>query len=219
MKATGARARLRDVVEDLVVEGRRGRRAAERQQHLLAAGADRHEVDRLLVDDIALGQRLAGREAGQGRRGVAAGQRRRCGEQATACATSTGETGLEFQARATTTPSNAGITGSALARSGKTGKPASAPMQQRPRADAIRRETASMFQRLFGRERDAQPRDRGRALRAQSWRRRGSRAFYSHWQVPDTPLGRFEMLSLHMFLFQHRHARRGRRGARARPGY
>jgi len=29
-------------------------------------------------------------------------------------------------------------------------------------------------------------------------------AFYSHWNVPDTPLGRFEMLSLHMFLFQHR---------------
>ena len=28
--------------------------------------------------------------------------------------------------------------------------------------------------------------------------------FYSHWNVPDTPLGRFEMLSLHMFLFQHR---------------
>ncbi|MBD0416576.1 ubiquinol-cytochrome C chaperone family protein [Oryzicola mucosus] len=29
-------------------------------------------------------------------------------------------------------------------------------------------------------------------------------AFYSHWQVPDSPLGRFEMLSLHMFLLQHR---------------
>ena len=28
--------------------------------------------------------------------------------------------------------------------------------------------------------------------------------FYSHWNVPDTPLGRFEMLSLHMFLFLHR---------------
>ena len=29
-------------------------------------------------------------------------------------------------------------------------------------------------------------------------------AFYSAWNVPDTPLGRFEMLSLHMFLFLHR---------------
>lgn len=29
-------------------------------------------------------------------------------------------------------------------------------------------------------------------------------AFYSHWNVPDSPLGRFEMLSLHMFLFLHR---------------
>jgi len=27
---------------------------------------------------------------------------------------------------------------------------------------------------------------------------------YSHWNVPDTPLGRFEMLSLMMFLFLHR---------------
>lgn len=29
-------------------------------------------------------------------------------------------------------------------------------------------------------------------------------AFYSHWQVPDTPLGRFEMMALHVFLFMHR---------------
>jgi len=28
--------------------------------------------------------------------------------------------------------------------------------------------------------------------------------FYSDWGVPDTPLGRFEMLSLHMFLFLER---------------
>ena len=28
--------------------------------------------------------------------------------------------------------------------------------------------------------------------------------FYSRWEVPDTPLGRYEMLSLHMFLFLHR---------------
>ena len=34
--------------------------------------------------------------------------------------------------------------------------------------------------------------------------------FYSDWNVPDTPLGRFEMLSLHMFLFLHR--ARGRTG-------
>lgn len=36
-------------------------------------------------------------------------------------------------------------------------------------------------------------------------------AFYSDWNVPDTPLGRFEMLSLHMFLFLHR--LRGEQGA------
>lgn len=36
-------------------------------------------------------------------------------------------------------------------------------------------------------------------------------AFYSQADVPDTPLGRFEMLSLHMFLFLHR--LRGTEGA------
>ncbi|UUP19137.1 ubiquinol-cytochrome C chaperone family protein [Nitratireductor thuwali] len=35
--------------------------------------------------------------------------------------------------------------------------------------------------------------------------------FYSDWQAPDTPLGRFEMLSVHMFLFLHR--LRGAEGA------
>lgn len=28
--------------------------------------------------------------------------------------------------------------------------------------------------------------------------------FYADWNVPDTPLGRYEMLSLHIFLFLHR---------------
>lgn len=34
---------------------------------------------------------------------------------------------------------------------------------------------------------------------------------YSAWRVPDTPLGRFEMLALHVFLFLHR--LRGEEGA------
>ena len=29
-------------------------------------------------------------------------------------------------------------------------------------------------------------------------------AFYANWDVPDTPLGRFEMLSVHLFLFLER---------------
>lgn len=37
--------------------------------------------------------------------------------------------------------------------------------------------------------------------------------FYADWNVPDTPLGRFEMLSLHHFLFLH--ATRGATGADA----
>jgi cytochrome b pre-mRNA-processing protein 3 len=34
-------------------------------------------------------------------------------------------------------------------------------------------------------------------------------AFYSDWNVPDTPLGRFEMLSVHVFLFLERARKAG----------
>ncbi|TJV44994.1 MAG: ubiquinol-cytochrome C chaperone [Mesorhizobium sp.] len=60
-----------------------------------------------------------------------------------------------------------------------------------------------MFQRLFGRERHAN-RAITDALYVQIVAAARQTAFYSEWNVPDTPLGRFEMLSLHMFLFQHR---------------
>jgi cytochrome b pre-mRNA-processing protein 3 len=59
-----------------------------------------------------------------------------------------------------------------------------------------------MFQRLFGgRERN---RTITQALYAEIVAAARQPEFYSDWNVPDTPLGRFEMLSLHMFLFQHR---------------
>jgi len=60
-----------------------------------------------------------------------------------------------------------------------------------------------MFQRLFGRERNAN-RAITEALYASIVAAARQPLFYSDWNVPDTPLGRFEMLSLHMFLFQHR---------------
>lgn len=60
-----------------------------------------------------------------------------------------------------------------------------------------------MFQRLFGRERNAN-RAITEALYASIVAAARQPIFYSDWNVPDTPLGRFEMLSLHMFLFQHR---------------
>ena len=63
-----------------------------------------------------------------------------------------------------------------------------------------------MFQRLFGRERSAN-RAISEALYASIVAAARQPAFYSDWNVPDTPLGRFEMLSLHMFLFQHRMGR------------
>jgi cytochrome b pre-mRNA-processing protein 3 len=60
-----------------------------------------------------------------------------------------------------------------------------------------------MFQRLFGREHNAN-RAITDALYASIVAAARQPRFYSDWSVADTPLGRFEMLSLHMFLFQHR---------------
>jgi cytochrome b pre-mRNA-processing protein 3 len=60
-----------------------------------------------------------------------------------------------------------------------------------------------MFKRLFGRERQAN-RAITEALYGEIVAAARQSPFYSDWGVPDTPLGRFEMLSLHMFLFQHR---------------
>lgn len=69
-----------------------------------------------------------------------------------------------------------------------------------------------MFQRLFGGQRRA-----NRAITEALYTRIVAAArqepLYSVWNVPDTPLGRFEMLSLHMLLFQHR--LRGETGAPA----
>ncbi len=59
-----------------------------------------------------------------------------------------------------------------------------------------------MFQRLFGQ------RHANRTITDALYRQIVAAArqplFYSAWNVPDTPLGRFEMLSVHMFLFLHR---------------
>ena len=60
-----------------------------------------------------------------------------------------------------------------------------------------------MFQRLFGREK---PRNRQivDALYEKIVAAARREVFFSEWGVPDIALGRFEMVSLHMFLFQHR---------------
>jgi cytochrome b pre-mRNA-processing protein 3 len=60
-----------------------------------------------------------------------------------------------------------------------------------------------MFQRLFGRQRQAN-RTITDALYSAIVAAARQPVFYSDWNVPDTPLGRFEMLSVHMFLFLHR---------------
>jgi cytochrome b pre-mRNA-processing protein 3 len=60
-----------------------------------------------------------------------------------------------------------------------------------------------VFQRLFKRQRDAN-RTITDALYSEIVAAARQTAPYSDWKVPDTPLGRFEMLSVHMFLFLHR---------------
>ncbi len=60
-----------------------------------------------------------------------------------------------------------------------------------------------MFRRLFGRSslsnRDIVDRVYGQIVAAAR-----QPALYSRWSVPDTPLGRFEMIGLHLFLVLHR---------------
>ena len=60
-----------------------------------------------------------------------------------------------------------------------------------------------MLSRLFGRWRNSNQ-EVVDSLYGQIVAAARQPVFYSHWNVPDTPLGRFEMLSLHMFLFLHR---------------
>jgi cytochrome b pre-mRNA-processing protein 3 len=83
-------------------------------------------------------------------------------------------------------------------------------MQQGRKAKRFPGRPQFMFQRLFGRERSAN-RAITEALYASIVAAARQEPFYSEWNVPDTPLGRFEMLSLHMFLFQYR--MRGETGA------
>ena len=60
-----------------------------------------------------------------------------------------------------------------------------------------------MFRRLFGRSRLSTfpivDRLYGQIVAAAR-----QPTLYSHWSVPDTPLGRFEMIGLHLFLVLHR---------------
>ncbi len=60
-----------------------------------------------------------------------------------------------------------------------------------------------MFQRFFGRGAAANRRIVD-ALYASIVAAARHPHHFSQWEVPDTPLGRFEMISLHMFLLQHR---------------
>jgi cytochrome b pre-mRNA-processing protein 3 len=68
-----------------------------------------------------------------------------------------------------------------------------------------------MFKRFFGNEKAAKE-----AITARIYDRIVAAArqpvLYADWGVPDTPLGRYEMVSLHLFLVLHR--LRGEEGAR-----
>jgi cytochrome b pre-mRNA-processing protein 3 len=90
-----------------------------------------------------------------------------------------------------------------LAPGGKSGKPACAAMQLRRKAKPGIRKTFAMFKSIlgFGRRPNREVTDAlYEAIVASA---RQSR-FYADWEVPDTPIGRFEMLSVHMFLFLER---------------
>jgi cytochrome b pre-mRNA-processing protein 3 len=60
-----------------------------------------------------------------------------------------------------------------------------------------------MFSRLFGRARRAN-REVVDAVYERIVASARQPVFYGHWAVPDTPLGRFEMLCAHMVLVLHR---------------
>lgn len=60
-----------------------------------------------------------------------------------------------------------------------------------------------MFQRWFGKERRSN-RSITDALYEQIVAAARQPVLYADWQVPDTPLGRFEMVALHMLLVQRR---------------
>jgi cytochrome b pre-mRNA-processing protein 3 len=58
-----------------------------------------------------------------------------------------------------------------------------------------------MFKRLFGRENSDTLVD---GIYGQIVAAARQPALYADWNVPDTPLGRYEMIALHLFLFLHR---------------
>jgi cytochrome b pre-mRNA-processing protein 3 len=58
-----------------------------------------------------------------------------------------------------------------------------------------------MFKRLFGRENSDTLVD---GFYGQIVAAARQPALYAEWNVPDTPLGRYEMIALHLFLFLHR---------------
>ena len=60
-----------------------------------------------------------------------------------------------------------------------------------------------MLNKLFGRARSSH-RATVDAIYGQIVAAARQTALYGEWDVPDTPLGRYEMVSLHVFLFLHR---------------
>lgn len=90
-----------------------------------------------------------------------------------------------------------------LAPGGKTGKPACVAMQPRRLTKTCLPEVASMFKKFLslGRRPNREVTD---ALYGEIVASARQPAFYATLNVPDTPIGRFEMLSLHMFLFLER---------------
>ena len=90
-----------------------------------------------------------------------------------------------------------------LAPGGKSGKPACAAMQPRRGSKPAVGKAYAMFKSIlsFGRRPNRHVTD---AIYEAIVAAARQPHFYSQWEVPDTPLGRFEMLSLHMVLVLER---------------
>jgi cytochrome b pre-mRNA-processing protein 3 len=71
------------------------------------------------------------------------------------------------------------------------------------RFNTARERAAAMLNKLFGRARTSR-RAAVDAIYERIVAAARQTVFYAEWNVPDTPLGRYEMVSLHIFLFLHR---------------
>jgi hypothetical protein len=158
---------------------------------------DRHHRQHLLVDDIALLQRLAGLSVSAALQPASASPRGGQHDGAHAAPVSTADL-PEFSLRTMSSP-----LWPSLRRPTKAVNQLGRRCNIRPARSEQRKRKSPCSSDFFGLSRSP-IRKIVDALYEQIVAAARQPRFYAEWGVPDTPLGRFEMLSLHMFLFLHR---------------